>query len=442
MNKFAHFAVAAATVSVLALAAAPADAQRRNRNQQAEQPATPPVSREFATAYQPLQAQLTARAWAAADPLLAAVKAVAATPYEQYLAARAELSIASGLADEARQVSAITAVINTNAIPAAEIVTIYNAGAQIAYNADDYATAAIRAQRAIELGSTSENMPLLLLDAYFRSNQIDQGITQARSMIAAATAAGRKIPENVYSRLAGAFQEAGRSDELQAITLERYAAYPSPFNLRSATLVYIDSFPANIEPDLNRSLTIDALRLMAAGRAMSDRRFYVEYVSSVAEDALPNEALTAIAAGRADNLIPAAGSDATFDEREQTARDNVTEDRTSLAGSEARARTAAQSRLAVRVANAYYTYDNFAKAEELLALALTKADADTDLINLRLGQARHRQGNTAGALEALGQVQGIRSHLAKLWAAHIQVTTAAAAPVAAPAAASPPAPAS
>lgn len=439
MRNFARFALASASLSVLALTAAPADAQRRNRNQQAEQPATPPVSREFATAYQALQAQLVARAWAAADPLLAPVKAAAVSPYEQYLAARADLSIASGLNDEARQASAITAVINTNAIPQAEIVTIYNAGAQIAYNADDYATAATRAQRAIELGSTSENMPLLLMDAYFRSNQTEQGIAQGRSMIAAANAAGRKAAENVYSRLAGAYQEAGRSEDLQAITLERYAAYPSPFNLRSATLVYIDSFPANIEPDLNRSLTIDALRLMAAGQAMTERRFYVEYVSSVAEDALPNEVLTAIAAGRASNVIPASGSDSTFDERELTARDNVGEDRTSLAGSEARARTAPQARLATRVANAYYTYDNFAKAEELLTLALTKAEADADLINLRLGQVRYRQGNVAGALEALGQVQGIRSQLAKLWAAHIQVATAASAPPAPPAPAPAPA---
>lgn len=437
MRSFAHLALAAGSLSVLALAATSADAQRRNRDrdQQAEQPAAPPVSREFAAAYTPLQTQLGARAWAAADVLLPAAKAAAVAPYEQYLVARAELSIASGLSDTARQGTAIAAVIATNAIPAAEAATIYTAGAQIAYNANDFATAATRAQRAIELGTTSENTPLLLLEALFRSNQVEQGITQGRAIISAANAAGRKAPESVYSRLAGAFQEADRTAELQALLVERYVAYPSAFNMRAGTLIYLDSLPANMEADLNRSLTIDALRLMAAAGGMDDRRFFVEYVSSLAEDALPNAVLTSIAAGRAAGIIPAAGSDATFDERALNATDNISEDRTSLAASEARARTNPGARLATRIAHSYYTYDNFAKAEELLLVAQAKPDADADLINLRLGQARFRQGNTQGALEALAQVQGVRAELAKLWAAYIQAQTPA------PAAAEPVAPA-
>lgn len=439
MRSFAHLALAAGSLSVLALASTSADAQRRNRDreQQAAQPATPPVSRAFATAYQPLQAQLAAQAWAAADALLPAAKAAAANPYEQYLVARAELSISTGLNDAARQGTAITAVIASNGIPATEAVTIYSAGAQIAYRANDFATAATRAQRAIESGATGENMPLLLLDSLFRSNQVEQGITQGRAIIAAANAAGRQAPESVYSRLASAFQEANRTPELQGVLLERYAAYPSAFNMRAGTLIYLDSLPANMDADLNRSLTIDALRLMAAAGGMDDRRFFVEYVASLAEEALPNAVLTSIAAGRAAGKIPASGSDATFDERELNATDNLNDDRSSLATSEARARSAqGTARLATRLAHSYYTYNNFAKAEELLLLAQSKPDADADLINLRLGQARFGAGNVPGALEALAQVQGVRSDLAKLWAAYIQAQSpapAAAAPAAAPA---------
>ncbi len=442
MKNFAKLAIAALPLSALALVATSADAQsRRNRDRNppaAEAPATPPVSREFATAYQLLGAQLNASAWAAADPLLPAVKAAAVSEYEKYLAARADFSIATGLANTARQAAAATAMIDSNGIPAAEMVRIYTLGAQMAYNGDDYAVAAVRAKRAIELGATADNLPTLMVDAYLRGGQVDQGIAEARSLIAAATASGRKPSETIYSLLARTLQEADRTPELLTVLIERADAYPTPANFRSAALIYLQSVPETLDADIQRSLSIDSLRLMTAANAMNDRRFYVEYVSSVAEDALPNEVLVATAAGRAANLIPQ--GDPFFAEREQTARDNLAEDRTSLTRSEANARTAVPARLATRVAGAYYAYDNFAKAEEMLALALTKADVDADLVNLRLGQARYRQGNTAGAIEAFNLVTGLRAPLAKLWIAQVHATTpAAAAPAEAPAA--PPAPA-
>ncbi len=440
MMNFAKLATAALSISALALVATSADAQsRRNRDRAAaETPATPPVSQAFSTAYVPIQPLLAAANWAGADALLPAIKAAAASEYERYLAARADLSIALGLNDVPRQVAAATAVIDSNAIPAAEQARFYTLGAQLAYNADDYSVAAVRAKRAIELGATAENLPVLLVDAYLRGDQVDQGIAEARSMIASAAGAGRKAPESIYSLLARTLQEADRTPELLTVLIERADAYPTAANFRSAALIYLQSVPETLDADIQRSLSIDALRLMTAANAMNDRRFFVEYVSSVAEDALPNEVLVATAAGRAANLIPE--GDSFFAEREQTARDNLSEDRTSLARSEANARTAGPARLATRVAGAYYAYDNFTKAEELLALALTKTEADADLINLRLGLARYRQGNAAGAIEALTLVQGLRKPLAQLWIAQVRATTPATAAVT-PAAEPAPAPA-
>lgn len=449
MRSFAHLALAAGSLSVLALAATSADAQRRNRDreQQAEQPATPPVSRAFATAYQPLQAQLSASAWAAADPLLAPVQAIAVSPYEKYLAARADYLIATGLNNTSRRAAAATAMIDSNGITPTEQRTIYAVAAQLAYGQDQYGVAATRAKRALELGSTDDNIKIIAVDALVRSGQLDAAVADARAMIAAAQATNGRVPELIFTQLAAGFQEAGRDAEvLEWLTL-RYQAYPTAANLRNNALIYLNNLPANIEEDVQRGISIDTLRLMALAGAMNERRFYVEYVSSLAQEALPNEALAAIEAGRSANLISAApagaatdatlcGNDRNFCEIEQNARDNIGEDRTSLGTSEARARTNPGSRLASRVAHSYYTYGNFAKAEELLTVALTKPDADADLLNLRLGQARLRQDNVAGALEALAQVQGIRAPLAKLWAAYIQAQSpapAAAAPAAAPA---------
>lgn len=446
MLKFGSFGVAAVVAtSLTALVATSADAQNRrnrDRDQAAEAPATPQVSRAFGQAFGPLQTAMGASDWAAAEAALPAARAAAASEYERYLVARADFAIAAGLSDTARQLAAANAMIESNGIPQAEQARVYLAAGQLAYNGEQYAMAAERVQRAIELGSTAPNLSTLVIDAHFRANQIDQGLAAFRAAVAAATSAGQKAPESVYSLAARALQEADRTDELLTVLVDRANAYPTEGNLRSSALIYLQSLPpAATRPEeaYQRGLSIDALRLMRAANAMNDRRFYVELVSNLAEDALPNEVLAVIAEGEAANLVPASG-DAFFAERKQTARDNLAEDRASLAGAERRAAADPAARLSVRVADAHYAYENWAKAEELYTAALGKAEADTGLINLRIGQARYRAGNFAGAMEAFAQVRdGDRATLARLWEAHVRTRVA---PAAAPASPAPAAPAS
>lgn len=444
MLKFGSFGVAAVVAtSLTALVATSADAQNRrnrDRDQAPAAPATPQVSRAFGQAFAPLQTAMTASDWAAADAALPAARAAAQSEYERYLVARADFAIAAGLSDRARQLAAANAMIESNGVPAAEQARVYLAAGQLAYNSDQYAMAAERVQRAIELGSTAPNLSTLVIDAHFRAGQLDQGLAAFRAAVAAATAAGQVAPESIYSLAARELQEADRTAELMTVLVERANAYPTEGNIRSSALIYLQSLPpAATRPEevYQRGLSIDALRLMRAANAMNDRRFYVELVSNLAEDALPNEVLMVIAEGEAANLVPAEG-DAFFAERKQTARDNLAEDRASLAGGERRALADPSARLSTRVADAYYAYENWAKAEELYTAALGKAEADAGLINLRIGQTRYRAGNFAGAMEAFAQVtEGDRVTLARLWEAHTRSKLPAAAPTpAAPAPAS------
>jgi hypothetical protein len=445
MLKFGSFGVAAVVAtSLTALVATSVDAQNRrnrDRDQAAEAPAaaTPQVSRAFGAAYGPIQTAMSASDWAAADAALPAARAAAQSEYERYLVSRADFAIGAGQANPARQLAAANAMIESNGIPATEQARVYLAAGQLAYNSEQYAMAAERVQRAIELGSTAPNLSTLVIDAHFRAGQLDQGLAVFRSVVAAATAAGQKAPESIYSLAARELQEADRTTELMAVLIERANAYPTEANMRSSALIYLQSLPpAATRPEevYQRGLSIDALRLMRAANAMNDRRFYVELVSNLAEDALPNEVLTVIAEGEAASLVPPTG-DAFFTERKQTARDNLAEDRASLAGAERRAVADPAARLVVRVADAYFAYENWAKAEELYTAALSKTEADTGLINLRIGQTRYRAGNFAGAMEAFAQVrEGDRAPLARLWEAHVRtkLTPAAAAePAAAPA---------
>ena len=429
----------AITVSIASLAVSSAEAQNRSERPAAA-PAAPQVSRAFGTAYQAantaIQAATTAQAeqaaatpvsWTAAETAVAALHAAATAPYEHFLSAQADFRIASGKRSVPGQLAAVDAMIASEGIPAANQPGIFAAGGQLAYNAQDFTKAASRIQRAIELGSTTEGLPVLYLDALARGGQIEQLLTVSRAAIASATAAGTVAPDAYYSFPARALQEADRNAELADWLVKRAQAYPTPGNVRSAGVAYLQNTPDN------RGITLDVLRLMTAAQAMSDRRFFLEYAAEVAEEGLPNEAMTVIAAGRASGLIPA--TDRSFNEIEASQRDKLAEDRASLAGAERRAMAAPDARLATLIGDAYLSYNNNEKAESLYTAALGKTGADVGLINTHLAIARFHAGNMDGALQALALVQDGRAPIARMWEAVIKARQAAAAP--APAAAAP-----
>lgn len=402
----------------------PATAQRRNRDRDA-QPArqeTPQVGRAFAMAYQPVNAALTANDLAAADAAMAALYAAATTPYERFVAAQTEFRLASAQNDAARQLRAIDGMADSEGVPAADAPRVFLAAGQLAYNARDYAKAARRFERAIALGSTEANLPVLQVDSLLRSNQIDQGLAATRAAMARGP-----ISEQLYGITARALQEANRTPELIEMLVARANAYPTAANLRSLGIIFLQNTPEN------RGVTLDVMRVLSAANALDDRRYFVEYAAAAVEDGLPNEAITVVNAARAGNFAPA--SDTTFNEIFATQNAKLAEDRASLAGSARRAATVAEARLATLTGDAYLSYGDNDQAVAMYELALTKAGADADLLNTHIGIARFRAGNLTAAAEAFGRVQGTRATVASMWQALIRSRMPA--PAAEPAAAAP-----
>jgi hypothetical protein len=431
MATFAKgFLMVVVSASAIMLTTVDADAQRRDRNAQTPAPApAPSVSRAFSTAYAPVNTAITASDWAAADAGLPALKAAAANPYEQYIAFQTEFRIATGQRNAARQLTAVDGMVDSNGAPEAERQRLNVAAGQLAYNAQQYAKAAQRVAVAQSLGSTDPDLQIMRLDALFRSDQMDAGLAYSRQLIDAARAAGSNPPDRVFGVTALALQGAQRTEDLSRILAERVNAYPTANNFRSAILSVFQS------TEENRGRSIDLLRLMHAADAMNDRRFYVEHVGNLVEDALPNEALTMISAGAAANMYPA--SDPTFADLRSSQTAKLAEDRASLPGLERRALADPAARLATLAGDAYMSYENWAKAEQMYTAALGKTGVDAEMVNTRLGIVRFRSGNFAGALEALAQVQtGDRATIARLWEALVR---SRANPAAAPAATDTPA---
>lgn len=409
-----------------------ADAQRRNRDQ-AQQPAEadrPQVSRAFATAYGPVNTAITANDFATADAGLPALRAAATTPYELFVYAQTEFRIATAQNNAARQLTALDAMVDSNGAPAADAPRVVVAAGQMAYNARDYAKAAQRFERAIALGSTADNLHILHLDSLLRSNQLDQGLAAARQQIAAAQAAGRPAGEQVYSLTARALQEANRTPELLEMLGLRARAYPTAANMRSLGIIFLQN-----QPD-NRGTTLDVMRTLTEANALDDRRYFVEYAAAAVEEGLPNEAIAVVNAARTSGRAPA--NDTTFNEILQSQNAKLAEDRSSLPGSARRAREVPEARLATLTGDAFMSYGQYPQALEMYALALTKNNADANLLNTRIGMARFRSGDIAGARQAFEAVQGPRATIAAMWLGLID-QRAAAAPAAPAAPTAPPA---
>jgi hypothetical protein len=95
------------------------------------------------------------------------------------------------------------------------------------------------------------------------------------------------------------------------------------------------------------------------------------------------------------------------------------EDRAAAEEDAALARAASDAVSARATADNYYTLENFAGAEEFYKLAIERAPADADRLNMRIGVSQARQGKLAEARASFHAVTGKRANIAALWLAWI-----------------------
>ena len=185
---------------------------------------------------------------------------------------------------------------------------------------------------------------------------------------------------------------------------------------------------------------LDLMRLMRRTDALKTSNDYAEYSENAEPRALPGEVVAVLDEGKAKGIINP--SEAFIKESYDSAKSRVSADRAGLGASEKSARSASGGKFAAATADAYLGYDNFDKAEELYALALSKGVEDQNRILTRLGIAQTDQGKYAQARETFAKVQGVRKPLADLWMLYVDQEDPQASPMAQPDVASEPEPAS
>lgn len=418
MKLVSKMAVALAlTAGVSGIALQPAVAQKKGKAAAAPAAYSPKLSKEFRAAAQPLQKALEAKDFATAKSLLPAATTAATEADDKFYLGQFKLQIGLGTQDRALQKEAINDVLNSGSPGAAADVGKFSFFAgQFAYQDKDYATAVQRLSQARAAGyapkdangQPTRDIDLMLAEANFRANKITDGLAGLETAINEEKAAGRKAPAEWYQRAASVAYQAKLMPEVAKWTRMQIVDYPTPDNWRSALVIYSDS------QKMDDQTNLDLMRLQRAAGALSGERDYFEYALLADKVGLPGEAKSVVDEGLAKGSFNK--SSKAINEIGTLAGSRVAGDKASLPAAEKSAASAANGKIALSTADAYFGYGDYAKAAELYKLALQKGGVDTNIANLRLGMALARAGQKDAARQAFGLVTvGQRAEIAKFW---------------------------
>jgi hypothetical protein len=151
-------------------------------------------------------------------------------------------------------------------------------------------------------------------------------------------------------------------------------------------------------------------------------REFIEYIQAADPRRLPGEVQKVAELGIAKGALLT--SDPFVTDSLTQAKGRVAADKASLAALEKDGRASPNGKSAVATADAYLSYGEDAKAEEMYQIALTKGGIDTDRALTRLGIAQVDLGKTAEAQATFAKVGGVRAPLAKLWSVYASKKTA------------------
>ncbi len=335
--------------------------------------------------------------------------AAATTAEDKFVAGQLAVGLGGVAEDAAMQRRGLQAMVDSGKASATDLPKFQFFLGQLAFQSKDYAAARTALQAAKSAGYNENDIDALLAEAYINDNQAQQGLTILKQAIDARKAAGQPAPENWYRRGLGVAYKAQQLDQAAVFSMALVEAYPTTQNWGGAITVVreIGKFPAQE--------TLDLARLMARTNSYNEERDYIEHIEAADARRLPGEVQKVIQAGLSSGKLRT--SNTFVSEQKALADQRIGPDRASLSKLESDARSASASGAVVSgTADAFLSYGEAAKAEELYALALPKAGADQARVLTRMGIAQMDQGKFAQARETFAKVNGPRKPIAQLWA--------------------------
>lgn len=404
--------VLALSLAAASLLAGPADAQRRKRGE-ATAPAVDPNARvyNYSKAARPLiaalQTAVKAKDAAGTATNLAAAQAAATTTDDKYAIAQLQLEAALASQSLPAQLVALKALAASGGVTPAEMPLIYRNLGALSYNSQDWAGATAAYERLVQLTPNDPDALVNLGELYNKRGRAPEGVALFERAIAAKTAAGQSVDENWYKRAVGLSTDAKLTPLALKLSRDWLTAYPTATNWRDALLNYRALAP------LDEPAELDFGRLQRAAGALQGERAYRQLAEVLIYRRFYGEAKSLLDEGVAKKIVDP--SKAEYKALIASATKSAAADRPTLPGSEAKALSSPEGRVALNVADSYFGYGDYAKATSFYRTALSKPGVDANLINTRLGIALAMTGDKAGATAAFNAVSGPRQELARFW---------------------------
>lgn len=337
----------------------------------------------------------------------------ASTVDDQFSTGQLHLNLGNKLRDAKLQMQGLKLMVDSGKAPADQVPLFNYYVGSLAWDMRDYAIARTYLTRAAELGHQADNLVRLIGETYFAQNQYREGLTVLDEWIAKN---GKAIPEDTYRRALQIAYEQSLADQVVKRSADLVRYHPSEETWGTALAVVLDS------NDLTADESVDLFRLMRVTNSLRDGRAYVDYIEAADVNRMANELLPLIQQGIDRGALNA--EDTFVKEALEVVTARAPEDRAAAEEDATLARAATDSISARAAADNFLALENFAGAEEFYKLALQRAPAEAERLNMRIGVSQARQGKIAEARSTFQAVTGKRASVAAMWLAWLDTQAA------------------
>lgn len=407
-------------------------AEKKGKKGKEEKAPEMELSNEYRVAFSAAQTALAADDLVTTEAKLNEAIAIAVSPDEKYLGGKLQLQLGLKNKNDAMQMKGVEMALASGKATPSEVKTFNSFVGEKALVANDFGRARTYLTAAVQAGQNNPVNLFQLAEAHFGEAIAKSGgksIDAANSPLAAQGLPYLK--QAVEAQLAGDKQYAAswakRGFQISRATRSDTTEW-AQLLLRSdsGNAAWNDVVRA-VQGD-NRGFTseqsLDAMRLLRMTGSLTSANDYKEYIEAAGAARRPTEVIALIEEGKAAGIV--SDSDAYFKESFASANSSRGEYVATLPDSVRDSRGKATPTVTLATADALLANKQYAEAEEIAGIAITKGVQDKERAMMVQAIAQIAQGKYEPAKQALAGVTGARAPLAKLWTLYIEQKSAAA----------------
>ncbi|HEX4266275.1 MAG TPA: tetratricopeptide repeat protein [Steroidobacteraceae bacterium] len=404
-NLVAAIAIGAAVAGLVGITPAVAAAKQT----------TPTVSREVGKPLKAAQDALKKSDYTGALQDLDTADALPKkSPYEQYLINEMKGYAYVRTKQYPLAAKAFEAELTSGFTPPDQVKTLTNALAQLSYQGKNYDKAIEYGEQAIDKGFADSQMPTLVAQAYYLKGDWKGVVRFEKSQIAAQEKSGAApSDQSLQLLLSGCLKQNPAGDDpcTNGALQELVIYHPKPQYWQQ--LLY--SMFKTVKSDRN---LLETYRLADEVDVLKRPEDYTDFAQLAIEAGSPGEAEQVIQKGMQANIFPDARTKGKAQRLLMDAQKESKRDQAGLAKSAQQAALASSGNQDVGLGLAYFGYQQYDKAVQVLKQGITKGGLkDAGSAHLLLGIAELKAGNKSDALQSFKAVKGdpTLQHLATLW---------------------------